>query len=98
MRERLDESTPSLDNGLRPPIRAVAADAERPLSIRVHAPQPAGGDRAASAADLLAPGLEFNRLLGVAPALAAPMCPVADTLAIGLPWWTASCSPPSATT
>lgn len=53
--ERLDESTPSLDNGLRPPIRAVAADAERPLSIRVHAPQPAGGDRAASAADLLAP-------------------------------------------
>ncbi|KUN36195.1 hypothetical protein [Streptomyces olivochromogenes] len=52
----------------------------------------------ASAADLLTPHLEFDRLFGVAPALAATMWPVRGTLAIGLPWWTASCSPPSATT
>ncbi|MEV6055350.1 PP2C family protein-serine/threonine phosphatase [Streptomyces sp. NPDC052107] len=35
-------------------------------------------------ADLLAPNLQFNRLLGVAPALAAAMWPVAGTLGIGL--------------
>lgn len=35
-------------------------------------------------ADLLTPNLQFNRLLGVAPALAAAMWPVAGTLVIGL--------------
>ncbi|MFF3467630.1 PP2C family protein-serine/threonine phosphatase [Streptomyces sp. NPDC002619] len=38
----------------------------------------------ATTADLLTPHLMFNRLLGVAPALAAAMWPVAGTLAIGL--------------
>ncbi|MFF3985230.1 PP2C family protein-serine/threonine phosphatase [Streptomyces sp. NPDC001797] len=38
----------------------------------------------ATTADLLTPNLQFNRLLGVAPALAAAMWPVAGTLVIGL--------------
>ncbi|MFE7244242.1 PP2C family protein-serine/threonine phosphatase [Streptomyces sp. NPDC057580] len=38
----------------------------------------------ATVADVLAPHLQFNRLLGAAPALAAAMWPVAGTLAIGL--------------
>ncbi|MFE4424502.1 PP2C family protein-serine/threonine phosphatase [Streptomyces sp. NPDC056817] len=35
-------------------------------------------------ADVLTPHLQFNRLLGTAPALAAAMWPVAGTLAVGL--------------
>ncbi|MER6129511.1 PP2C family protein-serine/threonine phosphatase [Streptomyces sp. NPDC001795] len=38
----------------------------------------------ATTADLLTPHLQFNRLLGAAPALAAAMWPVAGTLATGL--------------
>nr|WTB28874.1 serine/threonine-protein phosphatase [Streptomyces sp. NBC_00830] len=38
----------------------------------------------ATVADVLTPRLQFNRLLGAAPALAAAMWPVAGTLAIGL--------------